>query len=199
MAAGYTGTAHGTDSGTLETIIPVTDRQKILVAALQAPGICSGPEESVSVLETHISWVILSGEYAWKIKKAVNFGFLDFSTLALRHKYCIEEVRLNSRYAADLYLCVVGIYGDYQKPSLAGDGEPIEYAVKMRQFPQDALLSRLLERGQLLDRHIDAMAREIAAFHEKAGRAARADPGRGRGGRGGPVELFTFFLLKFSK
>ena len=149
---------------------------EVLIEALQDPALYDHPVRGFTVLETHISWVILTGDYAYKIKKPVNFGFLDFSTLALRHKYCIEEVRLNSRYAADLYLCVVGIYGDYQKPSLAGDGEPIEYAVKMRQFPQDALLSRLLERGQLLDRHIDAMAREIAAFHEKAGRAAPGDP-----------------------
>jgi aminoglycoside phosphotransferase family enzyme/predicted kinase len=143
---------------------------QILIESLQDPALYDHPVRGFIVLETHISWVILTGDFAYKIKKPVSFAFLDFSTLALRHKYCLEEVRLNSRYAADLYLEVVGIYGDCRKPSLRGDGEPMEYAVKMRQFPQDALLSRLLESGQVRDRHIDAMAKEVAAFHETARR-----------------------------
>jgi aminoglycoside phosphotransferase family enzyme/predicted kinase len=143
---------------------------EILIESLQDPVLYDHPVLGFAVLETHISWVILTGDFAYKIKKPVSFAFLDFSTLALRHKYCLEEVRLNSRYAADLYLDVVGIYGDCRKPSLRGDGEPIEYAVKMRQFPQEALLSRLLESGQIRDRHIDAMAKEVAAFHAIAQR-----------------------------
>ena len=149
----------------------VENPAQILIESLQDPALYDHPVQGFTVLETHISWVILTGDYAYKIKKPVNFGFLDFSTLALRHQYCLEEVRLNARYAADLYLAVVGIYGDYRKPSLQGNGEPMEYAVKMRQFPQDALLSRMLERGRLLERHIDAMAKEVAVFHATAQRA----------------------------
>ena len=147
-----------------------------LIESLQDPALYDHPVQGFTVLETHISWVILTGDYAYKIKKPVNFGFLDFSTLALRRKYCLEEVRLNARYAADLYLAVVGIYGDYRTPSLQGNGEPMEYAVKMRQFPQDALLSRLLERSRLLEIHIDAMAKEVAAFHAIAQHAAPDNP-----------------------
>ena len=145
---------------------------EILIEALQDPALYDHPVRGFTVLETHISWVILTGDYAYKIKKPVRFDFLDFSPLALRRQYCREELRLNGRYAADLYLQVVEIYGSPRHPSFQGDGEPQEYAVKMRQFPQEALLSRLAGRGGLQDKHIDAMAEEIAEFH---GRAARAD------------------------
>jgi len=160
------------DSSTLETIIPMTDRQKILVAALQAPGICGGPEESVSVLETHISWVILSGEYAWKIKKAVNFGFLDFSTLELRRRYCEEELRLNRRFAPDLYLEVVPITGTPERPSLQGAGTAIEYAVRMRRFPQEGLLSTIAARRRLVASQVDEIAVLVAGMHARIAVAA---------------------------
>ena len=150
----------------------MTDRQKILVAALQAPGICSGPEESVSVLETHISWVILSGEYAWKIKKAVNFGFLDFSTLELRRHYCEEELRLNRRFAADLYLEVVPITGTPERPSLQGAGTVIEYTVKMRRFPQEGLLSTIAARRRLESAQVDEIAGLVAGMHARIAVAA---------------------------
>jgi aminoglycoside phosphotransferase family enzyme/predicted kinase len=152
------------------------DASEILIKSLQDPALYDHPVRGFTVLETHISWVILTGDYAYKIKKPVRFDFLDFSTLALRRQYCREEVRLNSRYAADLYLQVVEIYGDPRHPSFQGKGEPREYAVKMKQFPQDALLSRLVGRGGLLEKHIDAMAEEIAAFHDRAARADETDP-----------------------
>ena len=117
------------------------------------------------MIETHISWVLLTGQYAYKIKKPVDFGFLDFSLLEKRHFYCKEEVRLNRRLAPQLYLEVVIIHGSEAQPSLEGQGPVIEYAVKMRQFPQSAQLDRLLSDKGLNHRHIDKLASKVADFH----------------------------------
>jgi len=126
----------------------------------------------VQLIETHISWVLLTGEYAYKIKKPVNLGFLDFSTLALRQRACADEVRLNRRLAAETYLGVVAIAGNADAPQVNGQGEAIEYAVKMRQFPLDAVLDRLDERGELGAVQIDQLAARLAQFH--LGECARA-------------------------
>ena len=125
---------------------------------------------SVRLLETHISYVLLTGEYVYKIKKAVNLGFLDFSTLELRRFYCEEELRLNQRYAPKLYLEVVAIGGTPQVPTLGGPGAAIEYAVKMREFAQDDLAGNLLARGELGEAQIDLLAAKLAAFHASCAR-----------------------------
>ncbi len=143
--------------------------QARLVAALAKPphfGARFGPDcEQVTVLETHISYVLLTGRYAYKLKKAVDFGFLDFTTLAARRHFCEEELRLNRRLAPALYLDVVPITGSVDAPIVGGDGIAIEYAVKMGEFPQDALASGLLTRGELVTADIDALAAKVAAFH----------------------------------
>jgi len=146
------------------------NKRKTLIQALQNEDLYEHSVREFEVLETHISWIILAGEYAYKIKKPVNFGFLDFSSLELRRKYCLEEVRLNRRYAPDLYLGVLTIRGSAASPSFQGDGEPIEYAVKMKRFPNDRLLSKLSERNALERRHIDAMTTAMAEFHDAAER-----------------------------
>ena len=117
------------------------------------------------MIETHISWVLLTGQYAYKIKKPVDFGFLDFSLLEKRHFYCKEEVRLNRRLAPQLYLEVVMIHGSEAQPNLEGQGPVIEYAVKMRQFPQSAQLDRLLSDKGLDHRLIVKLASKVADFH----------------------------------
>ena len=118
----------------------------------------------VRLLETHISWVVLVGRYAYKLKKAVNLGFLDFSGLELRRYYCAEEIRLNRRLAAGIYLEVVGIGGSIENPQL--HGLPVlEYAVKMRRFVVGQQFDRLLLRKVLLPQHIDSLAGKIASFH----------------------------------
>lgn len=142
-----------------------------LIQALQNPVLYPHPVAAFEIIETHISWVILTGPYAYKIKKPMNFGFLDFSTLALRRHYCEEELRLNRRFAAELYLEVIPISGSIERPRLGGAGEPLEYTVKMVQFPQNQLLDRMLERGELTTEHIDAAARIIADFHTRAATA----------------------------
>ncbi|HKK06278.1 MAG TPA: AAA family ATPase [Gammaproteobacteria bacterium] len=151
-----------------------------LIDALQNPDIYPHPVSGVTLIETHISWVLLTGDYAYKLKKPVDLGFLDFSTLERRRHFCEQELRLNRRLAPQLYLEVVAIGGSSAAPRLAGpnaplDGPPIEYAVKMRQFDPQAQLDRLLERGELTGAHMDRLAAVVADFH---GRIAPAGPDR---------------------
>src|SRR6185436_1163897 len=119
----------------------------------------------IRLVETHISWVLLTGDYAYKVKKPVDLGFANFSTLALRRRYCKEELRLNRRLAPALYLGVVAIRGTRQRPRVGGKGKILDYAVKMRQFSQAALASRALTRGRFGAVEIDDLAAKIAAFH----------------------------------
>jgi hypothetical protein len=124
--------------------------------------------EPIRLLQTHVSYVLLTGDYAYKVKKPVNFGFLDYSTLEKRQHFCQEELRLNNRTAASLYLEAVAIHQDGDTFHLEGSGEPVEYAVKMVQFPQDTLLSVLYERGELTEDLIRDLAETVADFHLRA-------------------------------
>jgi aminoglycoside phosphotransferase family enzyme/predicted kinase len=141
-----------------------------LIAALQNPALFPHPIENFQVIETHISWVLLTGSFAYKIKKPMNFGFLDFTTLSAREHFCKEELRLNQRLTHDLYLEVLPITGTADAPQLGGSGEPIEYVLKMRQFSQDGLLSTLQANGELTTAQIDELAGQIAQFHIDAPR-----------------------------
>src|SRR5262250_3596482 len=125
------------------------DTHDRLIQALTDPSVYEHPTTAITVLQTHISWIVLTGPYAYKVKKPVNLGFVDFSTLAKRHYFCQEELRLNRRLAPQLYLEVVAIYGTPEQPHWHAEGAPIEYAVKMVQFAQDTLLSHLVDVGQL--------------------------------------------------
>ena len=136
-----------------------------LISALQNPALYAHPVDGFQLIETHISWVLLTGEYAYKIKKPMNFGFLDFTELDQRRHFCNEELRLNQRLTEGLYLEVLPITGTADAPQVGGDGEPIEYALKMRQFPQGQMLATLQANGELNASHIDQMARQIAEFH----------------------------------
>lgn len=140
--------------------------QEALIRALRDPARYGHPADEIQLIETHISWVLLSGAYAYKIKKAVNLGFLDFSTLEKRRFCCEEELRLNRRLAPQLYLEVLAISGTAAEPVLNGTGPAIEYAVRMQRFPQEALLDHLLAAGELPASGIDAVAHEVAHFHE---------------------------------
>ena len=141
-----------------------------LVEALQNPALYDHPVDGFSVIETHISWVILTGRFAYKMKKPVNFGFLDFSSLEKRQYYCHEELRLNRRFAPELYLAVVTVSGRPDQPRLDDEGEAIEYLVN----PQSELLDKLAASGRLSTEHVDAIASLVAAIHA---RADPADPG----------------------
>jgi hypothetical protein len=137
------------------------------IAALQKAEAYDHPVENITLLETHISWVLLTGRYAYKIKKPVNFGFLDFSTLEKRKFYCKEECRLNGRLAPHIYLGVTPICGSPTSPKINGTGPAFEYAVKMRQFDTQQEFDELLKHKALTERHIIETANVLANFHRQ--------------------------------
>lgn len=147
-------------------------QQPELIKSLMRADVYDHSTKKIQLIETHISWVILTGDYAYKIKKPCNLGFLDFSTLEKRLFYCQEELRLNSRLAAPLYLGIVMITGNTKHPKLQETGEAIEYALKMIQFPQQAQLDNMLAEGKLENRHMDAFAHLAAKFHQNTEIAA---------------------------
>jgi hypothetical protein len=116
-------------------------------------------------IETHISTVLLAGDSAIKLKKPVALDFLDFSTPALRHHFCSEELRINRRTAPDLYRAVLPVTGTPEDPRLGGAGPAIDWALWMRRFDNAQLYDRLARAGKLTADHIDALAGVIAAFH----------------------------------
>ena len=128
------------------------------------------------LVETHISWVLLTGNNAYKIKKPVLLPFVDYGTLQARRHFCEEELRLNRRLAPSLYLGVTRITGTHRAPALDGPGPVLEYAVRMRRFAQGALFGEQLEAGTLAGRDIDRLALLLADFH---GRLASADLANG--------------------
>lgn len=135
------------------------------VAALQRARAWPQSAENVEVIETHISTVLLGGDYAYKLKKPVDFGFLDFTGLEQRHYFCTEEVRLNRRLAPYLYLDVIPVTENAGGLKLGGTGKVVDYAVKMRRFPQSALLGNRAQRGALEYDLIERLADKLADFH----------------------------------
>ena len=165
--------------------------QTTLIAALLQPDRYPHPVTTVEHLQTHISHVLLAGDYAYKIKKSLNLGFLDFTSLARRKYYCEQELRLNSRLAPDLYLDCVPIGGSVSQPVLGTTREIIEYAVRMRRFSQEALLNRMLAAGRLENRHMDALARRLATFHHTIAADPTASFGTPERVRGPMLDDFT--------
>ena len=143
-----------------------------LISALLDPDRYPHPVDRVGLVETHISWVLLAGEFAYKIKKPVTLPFLDYGTPEKRRACCREELRLNRRTAPRLYLSVEPIGGTPDEPVLE-NGHPFEWAVKMRRFDEAMRLDHVCARGELTTAHLSELARVVAAFH--AG-AAVADP-----------------------
>ena len=146
-----------------------------------SPAAFDHPAGAVEWIETHISWLVLAGDFVYKFKKPLKLDFLDFSTPALRRGACEEELRINRRTAPALYLGLVALTGTAHSLQLQpaeaapADAEP---AVRMRRFAQEALLSHLLEQQRLLPSHIDALAQQVAQFHASA---AVATPQQGWG------------------
>ena len=143
-------------------------REEKLINSLLHETAYSHAVDSIQLLETHISWVILTGSFAYKIKKPIKLEFLDFSSLERRKFFCYDELRLNRRWAPELYVDVVPICGSFEKPVVGGAGVPIEYAVKMLQFPQAAQLDAQLDAGLLVDADMIELAEMIAAHHGMA-------------------------------
>ncbi len=131
--------------------------------------------DDIELVETHISWVILAGNYAYKIKKPIVLDFLDFGTLEKRRYFCDQELRLNRPWAPELYLDVVAISGPADEPVIGGEGETLEYAVKMLRFDQHLRLDHQLADGLLTIPDMKELGQAIAARHAAAGRPDPAD------------------------
>ncbi|MBI2969877.1 MAG: AAA family ATPase [Gammaproteobacteria bacterium] len=149
-----------------------------LVEALREHGRFEHAVQHCTIIETHISLVLLTGRYAYKFKKPLNLGFLDFTTLDKRRHFCEEELRLNRRLAPRHYLDVVPVTGPRRRPRVGGAGPALEFAVKMLQFPREMELDTLVARAGLSPELADRLARRIADFHDRAAAA----PGDGRFG-----------------
>ncbi len=159
------------------------ERHRRLIKSLRNPACYDHPADDVSVRETHISSVLLTGPFAYKIKKPVQFDFLDFSSLEKREYYCRQELELNRRLCPDLYREVLPIGGSCDSPVLDQGKNVIEYAVKMEQFPEENLLSKLAEAGDLNRRLIDTLCDEIVDFQDRVDSSP-------------PVEVGTFGEIK---
>jgi aminoglycoside phosphotransferase family enzyme/predicted kinase len=161
----------------------IVDDQRNVVAMLSDPATHGGA--AVEVIETHAAVVVLAGERAYKLKRAVRFAFLDFSTPDKRREACEAEVRLNARTAPDLYLGVVPVTRGAGGLAIAGEGETVDWLVVMRRFDQDLLFDRLAARGALTEELMRDLADAIADFH------AGAEPTPHKGGRAGIAQVIA--------
>lgn len=146
----------------------MTESLPAFIKALTNPKAYGHPVQTVEVLQTHISWVLLAGEFAYKIKKPVRLVFLDFSTLNLRHQFCLAELALNKRFAPDLYIDVVGIGQGPDGWRMEVSEEPLEYAVRMRRFDEASRLDRVCDRGELTAEHLSGLADSLSRFFAAA-------------------------------
>jgi uncharacterized protein len=137
-----------------------------LIQQMLQPGFYPHPViEPIQLVQTHISYVLLTGDYAYKVKKPMNFGFLDYSTLEKRRHFCYEELRLNKRGAEELYLEVLPVMMVGEKYELGGTTEAVEYVLKMRQFPQETLFSKMFQQGKLNEALLEDLGRVVAEYH----------------------------------
>ncbi len=139
-----------------------------MVQALLDPKAYPDASQRVAMVQTQMSFVFLTGNYVYKVKKPVNLGYLDYTTLAKRHFYCQREVELNLRLCPDAYLGVVSITEEKGDISIEGKGKVIEYAVKMRYLPQEKMLNVLLSSNQVSAEMITRVAQKLVEFHQKA-------------------------------
>jgi aminoglycoside phosphotransferase family enzyme len=146
--------------------------QKQVVEALMKPEAYDEDSGSIEMVQTHISVVFLTQNFVYKVKKAVNFGFLDFTTLEKRRFFCEKELKLNRRLCGDMYLEVVPI-NKADAVKIKGEGETVEYAVKMKRMPQESIMSKLLEENKVDAKLVDRIAKIIAEFHSKAETSSR--------------------------
>jgi len=143
--------------------------QKQVVEALMKPEAYDAEPGQIELTQTHISFIFLTSNFVYKVKKAVNLGFLDFTTLEKRRFFCEKELELNRRLCADMYLEVVPINRSrLDIVKIKGEGETVEYAVKMKRMPQEKMMRNLLEEKKVDSKLIDRIAKIVAEFHSKA-------------------------------
>ena len=141
---------------------------RFLIDALSDPSVYPQPVDKIHVIQTHISVIFIAGDFVYKIKKPLNLGFLDYTTLEKRRFFCQQEVTLNSRFSQGIYLGVVDICVQNSRINLAGQGDIIEVAVLMKKIPEDRVLKTLLLRDEIEDSHILDLARRLEHFHSNA-------------------------------
>jgi hypothetical protein len=141
--------------------------QKQVVEALMKPDAYDEESGKIELIQTHISFVFLTRNFVYKVKKAVDLEFLDFTTLEKRRFFCEKELELNRRLCGDMYLEVVPINRS-NVIKIKGEGETVEYAVKMKRMPQERMMNKLLEENKVDSKLIDEIAKIIAEFHSKA-------------------------------
>ena len=147
-----------------------------LINDLQDPLSLPDPTLHVTLVQTHISMVFMGEDYVYKIKKPVDFGFLDFSSPKKRYRYCEQEVRLNQRLSDGVYLGVLPVTVFEERYRIGGNpDDAVDWAVRMKRIPETCLMRSLYERGQLRDSHLDATARLLARFHREAERSPAID------------------------
>jgi aminoglycoside phosphotransferase family enzyme/predicted kinase len=139
-----------------------------LVQALLKPEIYPHRPKKVELVQTQMSFLFLTGGYVYKVKKPVDLGYLDYTTLKKRHFFCQQEIELNRRLCPDIYLEVVPIVSSRGKIHLGGEGEAIEYAVKMKQLPAERMMDKLLPQDMVTEDMVGRVASKLAAFHDKA-------------------------------
>ena len=139
-----------------------------IVKEFETPQIYPHPVKYIKKIETHCSWVFLTGEYAYKIKKPVNYGFLDFSTADKRKYYTVREYELNRELSPEIYLDVVKIGFKDGKLNLQGEGDILEYALKMKEMPQESIMRNLLQKDMVSLKELHRLIEKIASFHERA-------------------------------
>ncbi|MBW1732043.1 MAG: gluconokinase [Deltaproteobacteria bacterium] len=135
------------------------------------------PTKKVDLVQTHISWVFMAESFVYKIKKPVNFGFLDFSTLTKRKHYCQKEIELNTRLCDDIYIGLLNVTYDGKRFRLEAhpSAEVMDYAVKMRRIPEGGLMKNLFREGKLTSLHMERLADVLADFHARTERSPEID------------------------
>ena len=140
------------------------------IAEMMEPGLYGKSVKQVRMLQTHTSWVFLTGTHAYKVKKPVNFGFLDYTALSARRFFCTEEFRLNQILSPDIYIEVMPITEARGRLKLGGRGRVIDYCLAMKELPQEWIMTEQLKHDRVTFEHIDHIARSIAEFHARAER-----------------------------
>jgi uncharacterized protein len=136
--------------------------------ALLEPDCYPQTPRDVELIQTQMSFVFLTGDYAYKVKKPVNLGYLDYTSLEKRYFFCLQEIKLNRRLCHNAYLSVVPIVEDKSGFRIEGEGRAVEYAVKMKQLPRDRMMDMLLSQGRVTQEMIAAVAEKLVGFHRKA-------------------------------
>jgi aminoglycoside phosphotransferase family enzyme len=144
-----------------------------LIAALRDPAAYPEPTREVALVQTHISWVFLTENFAYKVKKPVDLGFLNFTTLRRRHHYLNEELSLNRRLCPEIYLEVLPVVARRGGVRVGAPGHPLEYILKMVRMPQDRMMDEVADRGELRREHLDRIIDRLVPFYASAATGPR--------------------------